>query len=224
MEELGLKACKSITDVVENSKYIFLSVKPNIYKTVLETIKNHIMDDAVIITMAAGISINDVQMIIGDRKIVRTMPNTPALVGSGFTAVCLNEKINECDKIDVLKMISSFGEYTVIDEKYISAYSAITGSGPAYIFVLIEAMADAAVMLGIPRKEAYKAVESVVMGSANLALKTELHPGLLKDMVCSPGGTTIEGVRTLEEKGLRSGIIEAIINTYKKNNDINNIR
>jgi pyrroline-5-carboxylate reductase len=140
---------------------------------------------------------------------------------AGYAAAYLITSIEKNDIIDILK---TFGDVQEVKEQFINAYSAITGSGPAFIFMIIEAMADAAVILGVPRKEAYKAVEYTVYGSSMLALDTNMHPGELKDMVCSPGGTTIEGVRTLEEKGLRSSIIECIINTYKKNLNILNIR
>jgi pyrroline-5-carboxylate reductase len=223
-EKLNLNICKNNIDVVKNSKYIFLSVKPNVYDVVLKEISSALNDDNVIITMAAGYEIKRVKQIIGNKKVIRTMPNTPALVGEGFTAVCFDELISDDEKSEVSTMLKSFGRFEEINENYMNAYSAVSGSGPAFIFMLMEAMADAAVLLGIPRAHAYKAVEATILGSAKLALETDIHPGELKDMVCSPGGTTIEGVRTLEEKGLRSAIIECVINTYKKNQDITKIR
>lgn len=224
-KEMGTNICTSNLDVARNSKYLFIAVKPNVYDQVLREISSSINDKHIIITMAAGYEIKRVKEMIGaDIKVVRTMPNTPALVKEGFTAICFDDLITEDEKTQVLNMIETFGLYQVIDESYINSYSAITGSGPAFFFMIMEAMADAAVLLGIPRADAYKAVEATMMGSAKLALQTKMHPGQLKDMVCSPGGTTIEGVRTLEEKGLRSAMIECITNTYKKNLDITKIR
>lgn len=224
MSENGIITCKSNVEVFELSKYVFLAVKPNVYNTVLNEIKDSVRNNSVIISMAAGYEIKRIKEIVEDKKIVRIMPNTPALSGEGFTAVCFDENISADEKEMVIKLLSTFSKVNEIKESYINAYSAITGSGPAYVFMLIEAMADAAVLLGIPRADAYKAVEQTVLGSARLAMDTGKHPGELKDMVCSPGGTTIEGVRTLEENGFRSAVIECIINTYKKNVDIKYIR
>ncbi|TDT61537.1 pyrroline-5-carboxylate reductase [Fonticella tunisiensis] len=224
MSKLGVNICSGLKELVTNSKYIFLSVKPNVYDSVLNEIKDIISEEKVIVTMAAGYEIARVKSIIGNKKTVRTMPNTPALVGQGFTAVCFDELIEEEEKEKVISMLKTFSHVQEIKEPFINAYSAVSGSGPAFVFMLIEAMADAAVLMGIPRAEAYRAVEATVLGSASLALKTGKHPGELKDMVCSPGGTTIEGVRTLEEKNFRGAVIECLINTYKKNLDITKIR
>lgn len=223
-KSLGVNICSNNCEVVDRSKYVFLAVKPNMYPSVLEEIKEHLKPEHVIVTMAAGFSIDQVKNIIGNVKVCRTMPNTPALVCSGYTAVCFDDLLDEMEKESIISMLNTFGEVQIATEGYINAYSAITGSSPAFVFMMIEAMADAGVLLGIPRKDAYKAVEATILGSAKLAFETGKHPGELKDMVCSPGGTTIEGVRTLEEKGFRSAMIECLINTYKKNLDIKNIR
>jgi pyrroline-5-carboxylate reductase len=221
---IKLIQCNTNVEVVEKCKYIFIAVKPDTYDNVLHEIKHDINDDKLIITMAAGYEIDQVKKIIGNRKVVRTMPNTPAIVGYGYTIVSFDELITSLEKNDIMEILNTFSEVQEVSEELINAYSSISGSGPAYVFMLIEAMADAAVMLGIPRMDAYKAVEYTVYGSSMLALNSTMHPGELKDMVCSPGGTTIEGVRTLEEKGFRSSIIECVINTYKKNFNISNIR
>jgi pyrroline-5-carboxylate reductase len=224
IQDTNMNVCANNIEVVNNCKYIFVAVKPNVYDHVLREISPYLNNNHIVITMAAGYETKRVKEIIGDMKVVRTMPNTPALVGEGFTAVCFDDLITDEEKKQILSMLETFGLYQVISENYINSYSAITGSGPAFYFMIMEAMADAAVLLGIPRTDAYKAVEATMLGSAKLALQTKMHPGELKDMVCSPGGTTIEGVRTLEEKGLRSSIIECVTNTYKKNQDITKIR
>lgn len=221
---IKLIECNTNIEVIKKSKYIFLAVRPDIYDDVLLEIKHAINNDKLIITMAAGYEIAQVKKIIGEHKVVRTMPNTPAIAGCGYTIVSFDDLITSSEKNDIIEILNTFSEAQEASEKIINAYSAISGSGPAYVFMLIEAMADAAVLLGIPREEAYKAVEYTVFGSSKLALDTGMHPGVLKDMVCSAGGTTIEGVRTLEEKGFRSSIIECVINTYKKNLQISNIR
>lgn len=224
MSDLNLQVCNSNIEVVQKSKYIFLAIKPIVYYTVLNEIKASLTDDSIVVIMAAGIDINRTKEIIGNKKVVRIMPNTPALVGSGFTVVCFDELVTQEEKDEITRLLKTFGEAVEIGENNFNAYSALTGSSPAFVSMMIEAMADAAVLMGIPRKEAYKAAEYTILGSAKLAFESSKHPGELKDMVCSPGGTSIEGVRTLEEKGFRSAIIECLLNTYKKNFDLSKIR
>ena len=143
-------------------------------------------------------------------KIIRTMPNTPALVGQAMSAVCPNKNISK-DEIDYcFKIFESFGECVQLEEKDFHAFIALCGSSPAYVFMFIEAMADAAVKLGIPRAKAYNMAAQGVLGSAKMVLETGKHPGELKDMVCSPGGTTIEAVVQLEKLGFRSSVIQAM--------------
>ena len=138
------------------------------------------------------------------------MPNTPALVGEGVTGVCKNPLITEEEFSYVMSLLGSFGMAEAISENLMDVCVAVSGSSPAYVFMLIEAMADAAVADGMPRDKAYKFAAQAVLGSAKMVLETGKHPGELKDMVCSPGGTTIEAVRVLEDKGFRSSIIEAM--------------
>lgn len=142
-------------------------------------------------------------------RIVRTMPNTPALVGEGMTAACPNQYVTEKDKAYALKLLGAFGKVEVVPEHMIDAVVAVSGSSPAYVFMLIEAMADGAVAEGMPRAQAYEFAAQAVYGSAKMVLETKKHPGELKDMVCSPAGTTIEAVRVLEQSGFRSAVIEA---------------
>lgn len=138
------------------------------------------------------------------------MPNTPAMVGAGMTAACANALVTKEELEKVLTILRSFGEVEVVSEHLIDAVVSASGSSPAYVFMMIEAMADAAVADGMPRPQAYKFAAQAVMGSAKMVLETGKHPGELKDMVCSPAGTTIEAVQVLEERGFRSAIIEAM--------------
>ena len=138
------------------------------------------------------------------------MPNTPAMVGAGITAACANALVTKEELEKVLTILRSFGEVEVVSEHLIDAVVSASGSSPAYVFMMIEAMADAAVADGMPRPQAYKFAAQAVMGSAKMILETGKHPGELKDMVCSPAGTTIEAVQVLEERGFRSAIIEAM--------------
>jgi pyrroline-5-carboxylate reductase len=138
------------------------------------------------------------------------MPNTPAMVGEGCTCVCLQDDTSMADEELVLNIMNSFGKASVIPERLMDAFIGVAGSSPAYVFMFIEAMADGAVAAGMPRGEAYKFAAQSVLGSAKLVLDSGMHPGELKDMVCSPGGTTIEAVKVLEEKGFRAAVIDAV--------------
>ena len=143
-------------------------------------------------------------------KIIKTMPNTPALVGEGMSAICYNKNVVKEELEEVCSLYNLFGKYELLEESDFNAFIALCGSSPAYVFMFIEAMADAAVKLGIPRVKAYKMAEQSILGSAKLALETGKHPGELKDMVCSPKGTTIEAVIELENKGFRNAVISAM--------------
>ena len=177
-----------------------------------------------VITIAPGKTLKWLGEQFGkDMKIVRTMPNTPAMVGEGMTAACPNQFVTEEDRRYAMEILGAFGKVEIVPERIMDAVVAVSGSSPAmdavvavsgsspaYVFMLIEAMADAAVMEGMPRAQAYKFAAQAVYGSAKMVLETGKHPGELKDMVCSPAGTTIEAVRILEEKGFRSAVIEAM--------------
>ena len=143
-------------------------------------------------------------------KIVRTMPNTPAMVLEGMTAACPNEYVNSDELQYICSLLESFGKCAVVKEYMIDAVIVSSGSSPAYVYMFIEAIADGAVIQGMPRDMAYKFAAQAVLGSAKMVLETGMHPGALKDMVCSPAGTTIEAVRMLEKGGFRSSIIEAM--------------
>lgn len=143
-------------------------------------------------------------------KVVRCMPNTPAQVGEGMTGLCINDRVTEADLEQVLAITNSFGHTEVVPQRLMDAVSAVSGCSPAYVFMFIEAMADAAVSQGMPRKQAYQFAAQAVLGSAKMVMETGMHPGELKDMVCSPAGSTIEGVRTLEKHGFRSAVFEAL--------------
>ena len=138
------------------------------------------------------------------------MPNTPALVGAGMTAACANERVTSEEMETVCRLCGAFGEVEQVSEKLFDVVTAVSGSSPAYVFMFIEAMADAAVQGGMPRAMAYKFASQAVLGSAKMVLDTGKHPGELKDMVTSPAGTTIEAVRVLEEKGFRSAVFECV--------------
>ena len=169
------------------------------------------------ISIAAGQTMENIERLFGKNiKLVRSMPNTPALVLEGATGVCFNEKISDEDKKTAMDIFSSFGIAREVPESMIDAVIGVSGSSPAYVFLFIEAMADAAVAEGMPRAQAYELAAQSVLGSAKMVLETGKHPGELKDMVCSPAGTTIEAVRVLEKEGFRSAVMEAIKACVKK--------
>ena len=202
--------CVSNEEAAGLADILFLSVKPQFYEEVIAQIKDLVRPETIIVTIAPGKTLSWLREKFGrDLKIVRTMPNTPALVKEGMTGVCRNESVTDEDLTKVMTILGSFGKAEVVPEHLLDVVTSVSGSSPAYVFMLIEAMADGAVADGMPRAQAYKFAAQAVLGSAKMVLETGRHPGELKDMVCSPGGTTMEAVRILEEKGLRSAIIEA---------------
>ena len=207
----GIHVTADNIEVAEKADTLFLSVKPQFYASVISEIKDSVRENQLIITIAPGKTLAWLEEQFGKKlKIVRTMPNTPAMVGEGMTAVCPNDSVTKEELDYALQILGAFGKTEVVPEHLIDAVVSTSGSSPAYVFMMIEAMADAAVADGMPRAQAYKFAAQAVYGSAKMVLETGKHPGELKDMVCSPGRTTIEAVRVLEEKGFRSALIEAM--------------
>lgn len=207
--QLGVETTTDNRKVAEKADVLVLAVKPFQFESVIREIAEFVNMNTVVISIAAGQSIADIEGFFGKEiKLVRTMPNTPALVLEGATGMCFNELMQDEEKQMAINLFESFGIVEVVSENMIDTVIGVSGSSPAYVFMFIEAMADAAVADGMPRDKAYKLAAQSVLGSAKMVLDTGRHPGELKDMVCSPGGTTIEAVRVLEEKGLRSAVIE----------------
>lgn len=209
--QFGIHVTDSNKEVVEKADVIVLSVKPQFYVDVIQEIKDLIRADQIVITIAPGKTLAWLAEQFGkDVKLVRTMPNTPAMVGAGMTAACPNEHMTEEETAYVRTLLESFSRVEIVPERLMDTVVSVSGSSPAYVFMLIEAMADAAVSGGMPRPQAYQFAAQAVLGSAKMVLETGKHPGELKDMVCSPAGTTIEAVRVLEERGFRSAVFEAM--------------
>mgnify|MGYP005836665565 CR=1 FL=1 len=222
--ETGANILDSNRELIEKSDIIILAVKPNTIKNVLEECKDCFDNNKIMISIAVGIPIKFYKDIVGnDKKIIRAMPNTPALVGEGMTLISYESNIGEEDIKKVTKILECTGRVEVLEEKLMSEVTALTGSSPAYVFMFIEAMADAAVLSGIPRALAYKLAAQAVLGSAKMVLETEKHPGELKDQVCSPAGTTIEAVAALEKNGFRYAVIEAMNECTKRAREIGRI-
>lgn len=217
-DRLKIMAADNNIEVIQKAKYIVLAVKPQFMALVMEEIKQGLTKEHIVITLAPGISIEKMKSSLGEEvRVCRTMPNTPALVAAGMSVLSFsNDRYLEGEKKQVMDLFRSFGEIEVLEERYMDAVVPVSGSSPAYVYMLIEAMADAAVLAGLPRKTAYKLAAQSVLGSAKMVLETDLHPGELKDQVCSPGGTTIEAVAVLEKNGFRSAVIEAMKECYAK--------
>ena len=223
VEKYNANSLQDEISVVENSDIIILCVKPNIYNSVLKKIKDSIEKNKIIVSIAAGISIDSIENIIGkDKKVVRTMPNTPVQVMEGMTAVSFNKNINPEEKETIFGLLNSFGKSIEIEEKLMHVFTAISGSLPAYVYMFAEALSDGGVLEGMPREETYKIIAQAIKGSAEMMLKTGKHPGILKDEVTSPGGTTIEALKVLENGNFRGTLINAVSKCTEKSKKMSN--
>lgn len=221
-DETGVKYAESNAECANNAQYIVLAVKPQVYSAVMKNIVNVIREDSVVISIAPGITIDSIKDNLGiNTNVVRAMPNTPALVGEGMTGISYNKDEFSFEQRDVIdRFFNSFGKVVYVDEKLMDVIVCASGSSPAYVYMFIEALADSAVKYGIKRDDAYKLVAQTVLGSAKMVLETNEHPGVLKDKVCSPGGTTIAGVAALEEHNFRNAVIKATDACYDKCHNI----
>ncbi|MDE7323684.1 MAG: pyrroline-5-carboxylate reductase [Lachnospiraceae bacterium] len=223
-EKYGISSSTHNRETARQSDVLILAVKPVFLPEVIAEIKDIVGEGHLVLSIVAGKKIEWIEQEFGrELRIIRCMPNTPAMVGEGCTCVCLKEQYSDLDiyaedKETALKIMNSFGKAHILPERLMDAFIGVAGSSPAYVFMFIEAMADAAVQAGMPRKQAYEFAAQSVLGSAKMVLETGMHPGALKDMVCSPAGTTIEAVKVLEEKGFRAAVmdsIEACVNKSK---------
>ena len=219
--EFGVCAVKTNIEVVKQTDVLILAIKPQYYEEVIKEIKDEVKENQIVISIAPGKTLEWLEATFEKQvKLIRVMPNTPALVGEGMMAICPGKLITDEDKKMVLEILGSCGRTEIVPESLMDVVVSVSGSSPAYVFMFIEAMADAAVADGMPRAMAYEFAAQAVIGSAKLLLETGKHPGELKDMVCSPAGTTIEAVRVLEEKGFRSSVIEAMKACTKKSKEL----
>ena len=215
--EYGIGIRDTNAEVAKEADVLVLAVKPQFFQEVIAEIRAEMSADTLVISIAAGKTMQWIEDTFGAKiKLVRCMPNTPALVGAGCTGVCVNDRVSQEETDYSIRLMESFGKARLVPEHLMDAVGAVSGSSPAYVFMFIEAMADAAVAAGMPRAQAYEFAAQAVYGSAKLVLESGRHPGELKDMVCSPGGTTIQGVRVLEERGFRSAVTDALIAAVEK--------
>lgn len=214
--ETGCNFSKTNIDAVKDSKYIFIAVKPQFLEELFAEIGGHISETSVVVSMAAGVKIERLESLAPKARFARIMPNVPCQIAEGMTALSCNENITEQEVTELKEILETTGKVEQVPERLMDCVTAVSGSGPAFVFMFIEALADAAVRCGMPRAQAYIYAAQTVKGSAELVLKTGKHPAVLKDSVCSPSGTTIEGVSALEKNGFRNAVIEAVTSAYTK--------
>ncbi len=209
-------------EAVKNSEYIILAVKPQIIDLVLEEIKDYVQQKK-IISIAAGITREHLEDYLGeDAKITRIMPNTPSLVAEGMSALSFSQNIEEQERMFIKKIFKALGKIVEVKEEEMDAVTALSGSGPAFVYLFIEALSDAGVLKGLDRSTALKLAAQTVKGGAEMVLETGKHPGELKDMVTSPAGTTIAGVASLESDAFRSAVIKAVAAAEERSRELGN--
>jgi len=217
--ELGCRALINET-VAEQADFIFLGVKPQMLNGLMADIGptlQHRRSRYVLVTMAAGVTIDQVNRLAdANNRVIRIMPNTPAAVGAGMTLYAVGSGVSPIEVDTFLKGMAGAGRFSRIPEYLIDAGSAVSGCGPAFVNLFMEALADGGVACGLPRPLALELATQTLLGSARLQQASGLHPGMLKDAVCSPGGSTIQGVRVLEERGFRAAAMDAVIAAYEK--------
>ncbi|NLP29642.1 MAG: pyrroline-5-carboxylate reductase [Clostridiales bacterium] len=218
-KDLGIHVCQDIKSLVESCDIIILAVKPDILPSVVKQLYPAMDEKKILVSIAAGVSVEFIENLC-KAKIVRAMPNTPALLGHGMSALCRNDLVKDEEFNQVVDIFASIGLVEEVDQKLMDCVTGVSGSSPAYVYLFIEALADAAVAEGMPRNQAYIFAAQAVKGAAEMVLKTGVHPGELKDMVCSPGGTTIEAVQSLEKNGFRNAVIEAARKSANKSKDM----
>ncbi|MCR5829282.1 MAG: pyrroline-5-carboxylate reductase [Lachnospiraceae bacterium] len=219
-EEFGITIAKNNDSLVNECKSVVLAVKPQFLTSALDEISKF-SSDTVVISIVAGKTLEFLSdNIKGTKKIIRCMPNTAALVGAAMTGVAASDDVTKEELESALSIIESFGKAIVIPEKLMDTVTGVSGSSPAFVFMFIEAMADAAVLEGMPRAMAYEFAAGAVYGSAKLMMETGKHPSELKDMVTSPAGTTIMGVKALEDGAFRSTVMDAVVAATERSKEL----
>lgn len=207
----GVKATQNVTEAVDQADVIVLCIKPQTIAEVLTTIKDHVKTEQLVLSIVAGITTRTIDYFISkNNPVIRAMPNIPAVVDEGAAGVCLGEHAGDIHKEIALKILGSVGTVEIVNESQMDVVTGLSGSGPAYIYMVIEALTDGGVMMGLPRDVATKLATQTVLGSAKLVKETGIHPAMLRDQVTTPGGTTIRAIQSLEESGLRPMLIKAV--------------
>jgi pyrroline-5-carboxylate reductase len=220
-ERYGIQTTVDNLVLVDVSEVVVLAVKPQIMRKVLDQIADRLRPDALVVSLAAGIPVAAIEARLRPgTRVIRTMPNTPALVDAGATAIAAGAHATKDDLAFAKRIFDAVGLSVVLDEYQLDAVTGLSGSGPAHIFLILEALSDAGVKVGLSRRTATLLAAQTVLGSAKLLLETKEHPGMLKDMVTSPGGTAITGLHTLEQGGLRTTLIDAVVAATKRSHEL----
>jgi len=209
MGALGVKAAQDYGEVMA-AAVVILAVKPQVMPAVLRELQPLARPSHLVISVAAGLTLATLEAAFPESRVIRAMPNAPATVGAGMTAFCLGRRATPEDEALALKLFDAVGIAVAVDEKHMDAVTGLSGSGPAFVAVFIEALADGGVKVGLPRALALTLAAQTVLGAGRLCLEEGLSPGALKDQVASPGGTTIEGLHVLEQTGFRGAVISAV--------------
>ena len=209
-EIIGPNVCADNATVVEKAQVLVLAVKPHVLPLVAEEIKPLLNTQHVVVSIAPGITLRRLQEQLGTARVVRVMPNTPALVGAGAAAYCCGTRVTKTDRATIHQILSAAGIAVEVAERLMDAVTGLSGSGPAYVYLVIDALSDGGVKMGLPRAVATRLAAQTVLGAAGMVLETGRHPGELKDQVATPGGATIEGIHALERAGLRKALMDAV--------------
>lgn len=224
-KEYNIEYAENNEELARSAKFILIAVIPQVIDTVLKEIEPVITNEQVIISIAAGVSFNHINKVINPAVgLIRIMTNTPALVGAAATAIAHNEHVKDNQLEFVKKIFKAVGMVVELEERHMDAVTGLSGSGPAYIFIIIEALADGGVKMGLPRTTALKLAAQTLLGSAKLLLETNIHPAALKDMVATPGGTTITAIHELESAKIRATLIRAVEAATLKSRSLNSAK
>ncbi|WP_182188186.1 pyrroline-5-carboxylate reductase [Pectinatus frisingensis] len=208
---------------IKNVDVLILAIKPQTAKKAIDEIKNTVNPTTMIISIVTGLTLSVLEKSFPQNPVVRVMPNTPMAVGAGMSAISLGSHVNETNSVTAEKIFAAAGAAIIVEEKLMDAVAGLSGSGPAFIFIIIDALSDAGVKAGLKRDAAIKLAAQTVLGSAKMVLETGLHPAQLRDQVTSPGGTTIEGVQVMEEHGVRGALIDTVTAAVAKSRSMGKI-
>ncbi|MDW7651749.1 MAG: pyrroline-5-carboxylate reductase [Bacillota bacterium] len=218
----GIEAAKDPRSVAESARVIFLAVKPQDMKGLLQTIAPVMTEGQLVVSVAAGVSLADIESILDGVGVIRVMPNTPCLVGEGAMAISAGKDVKEEDVHKVASWLETLGIVRIVPEKLMDAVTGVSGSGPAYVYLMIEALADGGVLAGLPRAMAAELAAQTVLGAAKMVMETGEHPAVLREMVTSPGGTTAAALYALEEGGFRAAVQTAVKKAAKRSEELGN--
>ncbi|MBF0274153.1 MAG: pyrroline-5-carboxylate reductase [Nitrospinae bacterium] len=220
-KEFNIKSHGAINDIVQQCSYLLLCVKPNIFPQLLHELSRCSLENKVLISIAAGITIKNMEDVIGEKnKIVRVMPNTPALIGKGVSAIANNGNLSDEEINNVTEIFTSVGEVIEIEEKLLDAVTGVSGSGPAYVYTFIQSLVQAGILQGLDSLTAKKLAVETVIGGAEMVKSSSEHIGTLIDKVTSPGGTTISALASLEKNGFKNAVIDAVAAAVNRSKEL----